>query len=1035
MSARLQLRSALLMICLAFSILSISAQEPVRFDSETFAGLGARAIGPAVMSGRIAAMDAAIEKGRLTLYVGAAGGGVWKSVNGGTTFKPVFDKHTQSIGAIAIDPGNPKTVWVGTGESWTRNSVSIGDGIYKTTDGGETWQKMGLPDSERIARIIVDPKDSSTVYVAATGHLWDANDERGLYKTTDGGKTWKKSLFVNADTGCAMMAMDPQDTKIIYAAMWQFRRKGWTFNSGGPGSGLYKSTDGGETWKKLSSGLPAGDLGRIGIAVAPSRPSTVYAVVEAKESGLYRSDDFGESWRLVNTSAQITGRPFYFANLSVDPQDYNRVYKLATALVVSNDGGKTFSGIGGTTHSDHHALWINPANPEQIFTGNDGGLYTSEDRGNTWRFIANLPLSQFYHVSYDMDYPYNVYGGLQDNSTWVGPSRGASGVYSRDWRSVYGGDGFWAFQDATDPDYVYAEYQGGSLARINKKTLETKNIQPLPNAGEELRFNWNSPIHLSATNKGTVYFGAQFLFRSKDRGDTWSRISPDLTTNDPEKQKQELSGGLTVDNSSAENHTTIFTISESPKNPQIIWVGTDDGNVQITRNDGKKWENVAGNISGLPKNAWVSSIEASRFDEAAAYVTFDNHTTGEMKTWVYKTTDYGKTWTSLVTPDLSGYAHIIREDLVSKDLLFLGTELGLFISLDGGKQWAKFTGGNFPNVAVRDLQVHSREHDLILATHGRGIWIVDDISPLRALTPEVLAKDATFVPGRNQAMTIPVNEFGFNGDAEFYGPNPGTDASITYYQKKRHIIGDLKFEIYDPAGQLLATVPGNKRRGLNRVEWTMRSRPPKVPPAADLVPNFYALVGPRVLPGTYTVKMIKDKQTLSTDLILVADPRSRHTAEDRKVQYDTVLKLYEMLGELTFTVDRMLDLRDQAKARSAQLSTAPDSKSIDEFVKKLEAIRAKIVATREGSGIIDEKRIREKLGALYGSVNGFEGRPTQSQITYISELSKELGTVVAEFDALTKKEMPAVNGTLQKKSAEPLRLMTKDEWQKKQEKN
>ncbi|HKP72239.1 MAG TPA: hypothetical protein VJT82_04830, partial [Pyrinomonadaceae bacterium] len=479
-----------------------AATEAVKIDPETFAGLEARSIGPAVMSGRVAALDAVAEQGRLTVYVGSASGGVWKSVNGGTTFKPVFDKHTQSIGAVTVDPSNPKTVWVGTGETWVRNSVSVGDGIYRTTDGGDNWEHLGLGDTERIARVIVDRKNASTVYACATGHLWNANAERGVFKTTDGGKTWQKVLYVNEDTGCAMMDSDPQDSNTLYAAMWQYRRKPYTFSSGGAGSGLFKSTDGGATWKKLTKGLPEGDLGRIAVAVAPSNSKTVYAVVEAKKSALFRSDDAGETWAQLNDGAGIIGRPFYFANMYVDPKDERRVYKPSTGLSVSDDGGKTFSGIAGSVHSDFHTMWINPANPEQIFVGTDGGVYTSEDRGSTWRFLANLPLSQFYHVSYDMQRPYNVYGGLQDNSSWYAPSRGVSGINNRDWRSVLGGDGFWAFEDPADPDYIYAEYQGGNLARINRKTLETRNIKPLAAAGEKLRFNWNTPLHVSPTQKG-----------------------------------------------------------------------------------------------------------------------------------------------------------------------------------------------------------------------------------------------------------------------------------------------------------------------------------------------------------------------------------------------------------------------------------------------------------------------------------------------------------------------------------------------------
>jgi photosystem II stability/assembly factor-like uncharacterized protein len=670
--------------------------------------------------------------------------------------------------------------------------------------------------------------------------------------------------------------------------------------------------------------------------------------------------------------------------------------------------------------------------------GTDGGLYTSEDRGNTFRYIRNLPVSQFYHVSYDMERPYNVYGGLQDNSTWVGPSRSTGPIQNRHWKSVYGGDGFWAFEDPTDPDYVYAEYQGGNIARINKKTLETKDIRPFPNAGEKkFRFNWNAPIHLSATRKGTIYLGAQFLFRSRDRGDSWERVSPDLTTNNPEKQKQEESGGLTVDNSDAEAHTTIYSISESPKNPEVVWVGTDDGNLQVTRSGGKNWTNVVGNVPGLPPNTWVSTVEASRFNEPTAYATFDGHTNGDLKTYVYKTTDFGNTWRSLATSDVSGYAHVIKEDTVDPDLLFLGTEFGLFVSLDGGAQWAAFKGGDFPPVAVRDIAIHPRESDVILATHGRGIWIIDDITPLRALTPEILAKDATFLQSRPSEMTIPANEFGFDGDAEFNGRSANENAIITYYQKKRHIFGDLKFEIYDASGKLVSTVSGSKRRGLNRIEWSMRMKPPKVPPAATLVPSFFSFIGPRVMDGTYTVKMIKDKQTYTTELKLLPDPRVKHTREDRAAQFETVMKLYDMLGRLTFVADSITDARDQARDRAGKLAEGDSiRKQIEAFANSLDAVRSKLLATREtGGAITGEEKVREQMGTLYGSVNGYEGRPTQSQINRMTALGKELDAIAAELDALTRRDLAGINSGLESKKLGPIKLMTKEQWDKKQEKD
>jgi photosystem II stability/assembly factor-like uncharacterized protein len=676
-----------------FLSLTVSAQQATKFDAATISGLPARNIGSAAMSGRIAAVAAVNENGRLTVFVGAASGGVWKSVNGGTTFKPVFDRQSvQSIGAVAIDPSNSKIVWVGTGEAWTRNSVSIGDGIYKSTDGGENWTNVGLKDSEHIAKILVDPKDSNTVLACATGHVWDDNDERGIFKTSDGGNTWKKVLSgASGSTGCGMLAMSPLEAKTIFASMWDFRRQGWTFRSGGPGSGLYQSTDGGEHWTELnegnSKGLPEKPWGRIALAVAPSKPQVVYAMIESKKSALFRSDDGGKTWNRLDASRFMVWRPFYFANLIVDPKDENKVFKPDMQLLLSVNGGQSFSSVGGGAHGDFHDVWIDPNNPNVMYTGDDGGLWRGEDGGTRWKHQINLPVSQFYHVSVDNANPYHVYGGLQDNSSWIGDSSYPGGVTNSRWENIYGGDGFWAFEDPSDPDYIYAEYQGGNIGRVNRHTLETRPIQPLPNYNEKkLRFNWNTPIHMSPNEKGTIYIGAQFLFRSRDHGQSWERISPDLTTNDPEKQKQEESGGVTVDNSSAEMHTSIYSISESPKNGQIIWVGTDDGNLQITRDGAKTWTNVVANVPGLAKNSWVSTIEASRFDEATAYATFDRHTFGDMKPYAYKTTDYGKTWTSLNVQENGalGYAHVIKEDTVDPNLLFLGTELGLWISVDAG---------------------------------------------------------------------------------------------------------------------------------------------------------------------------------------------------------------------------------------------------------------------------------------------------------------------------------------------------------------
>jgi photosystem II stability/assembly factor-like uncharacterized protein len=1036
-----KLRLFLGVIPLLFSAAAGYSQTVYRFDAATVSGLPARNIGSATMSGRIAAVDAIEHDGRITLFVGAASGGVWKSVNGGTSFKSVFDREdVQSIGAIAIDPSNPKTVWVGTGEAWTRNSVSVGDGIYKSTDSGENWTNLGLKDSEHIAKILIDPNDGNSVLVCATGHLWDDNDERGVFKTSDGGKTWTKVLAgANGSTGCSFMAVSRQEPKTVYATMWDFRRQGWTFRSGGPGSGIFKSNDAGDHWTEINDsnakGLPPKPYGRVAIAVAPSKPNVVYANIEAEKGrGLYRSDDAGANWAKLDASNYMVWRPFYFGNLIVDPKDENKIFKPDLILLYSTDGGKSFNTVSGADHGDFHDVWINPKNSNLVFAGDDGGLWRSEDGGNRWKHQMNLPVSQFYHVSIDNADPYHVYGGLQDNSSWVGDSSYPGGVSNARWENMFGGDGFWMFEDTADPAYIYAEAQGGEIGRVNRYTHEIRGIKPLPNYGEKkLRFNWNTPIHMSPNEKGAIYIGAQFLFRSRDHGQSWDRISPDLTTNDPEKQKQEESGGVTIDNSSAEMHTSIYSISESPKNGQVIWVGTDDGNLQITRDGAKTWTNVVGNISGLGKNSWVSTIEASRFDEATAYGTFDRHTFGDMKPHAYKTTDYGKTWAVLPLADggVRGYAHVIKEDTVNPNLLFVGTEFGLWISVDGGQHWAQYKASNFPSAAVDDIVVHPRESDLLLATHGRGIWIIDDISPLRKLTPDLMSQEAVLISGKPAFQYFETFGGGWpEGDETFLGPSRPNEAQITYYQKSRHIFGDLKIEILDQNGKLVDTVAGSKHRGLNRANWSMHIKAPAVPPAATAL--FEATQGPRVLPGTYTVKMTKGDHVYTEQLNVVLDPRAKFSVEDRKAQFDLTMKIYKTIEHMTWSVEAIEGVRDATNARAAKLPVKDSLRSqLEQLAKKCDELRSKIVATKEGGMITGEERIREHLGQLYGTVNGYEGRPADYQAARADSLAHELEDVVNDFQKLTQKELAGINAGLKKKKLEAISVLTEAEWQKK----
>jgi photosystem II stability/assembly factor-like uncharacterized protein len=1008
-----------------------------RFDSAIVSGLGARNIGSAAMSGRISALAARQEQdGKVTLYVGSASGGVWKSLDGGTTFKPVFDRQpVQSIGAITLDPNDPNTVWVGTGESWTRNSVSVGNGIYRSSDGGESWDYLGLPESERINKIVVHPRDGRIVYACVPGKLWSDSPDRGLYKTTDGGKTWALVLKgPNLSTGCSGLAMDPRNPDRLFAGLWDFRRKGWTFRSGGDGptavsgSGLFVTSDGGASWQalddKTAKGLPPQPWGRLDVEIAQSSPDVVYAVIEGVHSALFRSADGGRTWEERDRSQSMVWRPFYFSNIIVDPTDADRLYKVNFSLIASDDGGKSFSPVGGGlggTHGDHHDTWINPTNTKHVITGDDGGLFISYDGGNKWLKTDNLPVSQFYHVSVDDKDPYQVYGGLQDNSSWVGDSEYPGGITNSRWENLFGGDGFWAFADPADPNYAYAEYQGGNIARINRITHEQRDIQPKAGRGEKLRFNWNAPIHLSPNQKGKIYIGAQFLFASSDHGQSWQRISPDLTTNDPGKQRQEESGGITVDNSAAEMHTTIYSISESPRNGAVIWVGTDDGNVQLTRDGGAKWTNVVRNVQGLPPASWVSSVVAGLHADGTAYATFDRHTFGDLDPWVYRTDDFGHSWQRIVAPaqGVRGYAHVIKEDPVNADVLYLGTEFGLWISIDRGATWAEFKGGNFPAVAVRDIAIEPRNNDVVVATHGRGIWIIDDVTPLRALTPAVLARDVAFLPGRPIQQRIQGNGGWVEGDAKFSGANPPRGAMINYYQKTRHVFGRMKIEVFDGAGNLVDTLPASKRKGLNRVVWSMQSRPPRVPTAAQAAGA--ARSGPRVLPGTYTVRLTKGDQVLEQKVDVGLDRRATFSVEDRKAQYDEAMRAHALFGRMTDLIDRLNGLKALALGRAAGLPAGDAlQKPLRGFADRVDGLRKEIVATKEGGAVTGEERLREYLDQAYGALLSYEGRPGDYQVARIGALEQDLKEVEDRAKTLVDRDLPKLNDTLRKRGMESI---------------
>ncbi|MEO6432961.1 MAG: sialidase [Sphingomicrobium sp.] len=1031
------MRKLLLLATVAAAALAGSATAQ-SFDSAAVSGLNVRNIGSAQMSGRVAALAARQEKnGKVTVFVGAASGGIWKSEDGGTNFKPVFDKQpVQSIGALALDPTNDAVVWAGTGESWTRNSVSVGNGVYKSVDGGENWTHVGLPATERITKIVVHPKNGNIVYVCAPGPLWSDSADRGLYKTTDGGRTWALILKgANLSTGCSGITLDPANSDHLLAGSWDFRRKPDSFRSGGngpdapSGSRFMESLDGGRSWSELSAstrtGLPSQPWGRVEVEFAPSNPKQVYAFIENVRSALYASGDGGKTWQERDRSQGMVWRPFYFSNLVIDPKDDKHLFKMGYSVIVSEDGGKSFAETSGGSHADWHDVWINPTNTKHLIGADDGGVWYSYDGGTRWWKAANLPISQFYHVSADNKDPYQVYGGLQDNSSWVGDQEYPGGISNGRWENLYGGDGFWSFADPSDNNFVYVEYQGGHIARVNRKTLEARNIQPMSGYKEKLRWNWNTPIALSPNDKGTIYIGSQFLFRSRDHGVTWDRISPDLTTNDPNRQRQEQSGGITVDNSSAEMNTTIYTIAESPLAQGLIWAGTDDGNVQVTRNGGANWTNVTPAM-GMPSGNWISTIEPSRFNAGSAYATNDRHMYGDMQSYLYRTTDFGGSWQRLVGPGTTGvrgYAHVIKEDRLNPNILYLGTEHGLFISLNGGASWAQFKGGGFPDgVAVRDIALQPQADDMVLATHGRGIWVVDDVSPLRSLGADTLSSAIALLPVRPVEQRIQGSGGWSEGDASYAGENPTDGAIISYYQKARHVVGRMKLEILDAQGNVLDELAASKRRGLNRVAWSMRTKPPQLPPAATFAGN--SAFGQRVLPGQYTARLTKNGQVVSTPVTVTLDRRATFGLYDRQAQYAAAERVKGMFARMSALVVQLNGVRGQAGALAGSDTTPAAVKAAAALLSgKADALRKQIVATTEGGAITGEERLREQTDEIFGAINSVEDRPTPYQMARIDALDRELKDVEAQWAALQAGDVAAFNAQLQAAGLKPVAVV------------
>lgn len=877
------------------------AQPTSPWTAATFEGLAFRNVGPALTSGRV--VDIAVDPAHPdTWYVAAASGGLWKTTNGGTTWKPMFDEQASySLGCVALDPKDPLTVWVGTGENNSQRSVSYGDGLYKSTDGGKHWENMGLKDSEHIAKILVDPRDSKVVYVAAQGPLWRAGGDRGLYKTTDGGKTWKAVLTISENTGVTDVVMDPGNPDVLYAAAYQRRRHVWTIINGGPEGALYKSTDAGQTWTKLKAGLPKEDLGRVGLAVAPGRPGLVYATIEAANGagGFFRSTDGGGSWE--KRSGNVSGSAQYYQELFVDPSNPDRIYAMDTWMQVSDDGGKTWRRVGEKhKHVDNHALWIDPANADHLIAGCDGGVYESRDRGATWAFSANLPIAQFYRVTTDNAKPfYNLYGGTQDNYSLGGPSRtvNSQGITNADWFVTQGGDGFFSQVDPVDPDTVYAESQYGGLVRFNRKTGERLDIQPTAAPGEEpLRWNWDAPLLISPHDHRRVYFAAQKLFRSDDRGKSWKAVSPDLTRQ-LDRDRLPVMGHLWSIDAVAKNTSTsafgnIVALAESPLKEGLIFVGTDDGLLQVTEDGGGAWRKVA-TFPGVPELTYVSRIEASRHDPDVVYLAFDNHKNGDFKPYVLRSRDRGRSFES-ITGDLParGTVYALAEDPVRKGLLFAGTEFGVFFTLDGA-HWTPLKGG-LPTIAVKDLAIQAREGDLVAATFGRGFAILDDLTPLRLVTPELLAKPGVLFPVRKADLYIPAQplgarDTGFQGDAFYAAPNPPFGAVFTYFLKDdakglkaaRHAAEkrekdparptwdalrtealdappEVILTVTDAAGQPVRRITGPAKAGMHRVAWDLRYPAPdpvSLKPHEEGAPWNHQPKGPLAAPGTYTVSL------------------------------------------------------------------------------------------------------------------------------------------------------------------------------------
>ena len=969
-------------LLLALFCASISVGQ--QLTMEQLENLKPRNIGPGGMSGRVTSIDAVHDNPEI-MYVGTASGGLWKSTSGGIKWAPIFDKQiTASVGAVAIQQSNPSVVWVGTGEGNPRNSLNGGYGVFKTLDGGKTWTAMGLEKTRHIHKILIDPTDPNTVYVGAIGAPWGAHEERGVYKTTDGGKNWRRILFSNNTSGVADMVMDPKNPNKIIAALWDHKRDPWFFKSGGAGSGLYMTYDGGENWKKLSEkeGLPKGELGRIGLAIAASKTDVIYALIESKKNALYKSTDGGSQWKMVNDKEDIGNRPFYYSDIFVDPQNENRVYSVFTYVNVSEDGGKSFTelmpayGVDNGVHPDHHAWWIHPKNGQFMMDGNDGGMNITRDGGASWRFVGNIPVAQFYHISTDNEYPYNVYGGMQDNGSWRGPAYvwKVQGIRNSYWQEIAFGDGFDVVPDKDNAQFGYAMSQQGFVSRYDWKTGNNYSVRPTaPDEKTDLRFNWNAGIGQDPFDNSTVYFGSQFVHKSTDKGLTWEVISTDLTTNDPEKQKQSESGGLTMDATGAENHCTILVIEPSPVEKDMLWVGTDDGRVHFTQDGGNTWNEVTKNIKGLPKGSWIPQIKASANNKGEALLIANDYRRFNYTPYAYRTKNYGKTWERIVDEkDVDSYTLAIIEDPKNPNLLFLGTDDGLYMSLNAGDSWEKWTAG-FPTVSTKDLVIHPREEDLVIGTFGRAAWVLDDIRPLRAVAgnPDSLVGPFKLFAPPTAYLAAYQQPTGsrFGADALYQGENKKYGAMITYFTKegaaKKGAKADLKTDSEDQdesdqdaeklksskdslflrvfnGDALIRTIGFKKpeKSGFHRMYWNMDEKGADRPSRSISTRNRER-GGKSVLPGTYKLVLTDGLLESMQYIRVAADPRLGASLASMEAVYNTEKVLEGYVQSAADAVKQLVQSKQTAEKLSKELSDL-DKKLHKENIKKAKDISKEI---------------------------------------------------------------------------------------------